>query len=461
MQVVEEHDPTDPLFLYLAYQAVHAPREVPAAYADRYNGSAPYNITIEDKDRRDFAGMLTCMDEGIGNVTNALKTKGMLDDTLIVFTTDNGGPVPDTPGGDYVGSRNFPLRGGKHSIWEGGTRGTAFVWAGKATNLMKPSLVGAPVTNLMHGVDWLSTFCTVAGLSDCGAHGLALDGIDMSGPLFQNTSGGHDYVLYGQHDDAPNDFKPFDDAIRDAAGWKLIQGTGGKPNSWSQLVNVSSVSSAAASWAMQQCTTPNCAVDPPYNPHGLPPTAMKLPSPNVVNCAAPSSWEAACYPGNDLENVRVAAATDCCAACSKLLGCVGWTFNAKVEEHAKGNCFLKKTMGQPSSSSKCTSGGATSPSPSPSPPPSPSPSPGPAPGPIPGPVPGPEGSVLLFNVATDPGEHHDVSGENPVVVARLAKVLNAMRATATATKDVLKCGGSATKKTPQGSYVVPNCNITG
>ena len=46
------------------------------------------------------------------------------------------------------------------------------------------------------------------------------------------STGGHDYVLYGQHDDVENSFAPFDDAIRDAAGWKLIQGTGGKPHVW-------------------------------------------------------------------------------------------------------------------------------------------------------------------------------------------------------------------------------------
>ena len=61
------------------------------------------------------------MDEGVGNLTSALNAKGMLDNTLIVFSTDNGGPVQDTPGGDYVGSRNYPLRGGKHSIWEVGS----------------------------------------------------------------------------------------------------------------------------------------------------------------------------------------------------------------------------------------------------------------------------------------------------------------------------------------------------
>ena len=46
--------------------------------------------------------------------------------------------------------------------------------------------------------------------------GYALDGVDEAGPLFKNVSGGHDFVLYGQHDDAPNSFHPFDDAIRDA-----------------------------------------------------------------------------------------------------------------------------------------------------------------------------------------------------------------------------------------------------
>ena len=57
----------------------------------------------------------------------------------------------------------------------------------------------------------------------CNSTGYKLDGIDESGPLFANASGGHDFVLYGQHDDAPNSFSPFDDAIRDAMGWKLIQ----------------------------------------------------------------------------------------------------------------------------------------------------------------------------------------------------------------------------------------------
>lgn len=124
-----------------------------------------------------------------------------------------------------MGSRNYPLRGGKHSIWEGGTRGTAFVWAGANTALIPSHLIGQPVQTLMHGADWLPTICAVAKVDTCGKEGLALDGVDVSGPLFSNTSGGHSYILYGQHDDAPNLYTPYDDAVRDTAGWKLIQGS--------------------------------------------------------------------------------------------------------------------------------------------------------------------------------------------------------------------------------------------
>ena len=83
VEVVHKHPAQEPLFLYLAYQAVHAPREVPDSYADAYSGQ------IQDADRRKFAGMLSCMDEGIGNVTAALESTTLLQDTFIVFTTDS------------------------------------------------------------------------------------------------------------------------------------------------------------------------------------------------------------------------------------------------------------------------------------------------------------------------------------------------------------------------------------
>jgi len=57
--------------------------------------------------------MVTILDEAIGNITQKLKDLDMLDDTLIVFTSDNGGAV-------YTSGRNYPLRGGKMTAFEGG-----------------------------------------------------------------------------------------------------------------------------------------------------------------------------------------------------------------------------------------------------------------------------------------------------------------------------------------------------
>ena len=100
----------NPLFLYLPYQSVHYPDSAPSQYVNAYNDS------IQDPLRRLFAGILSCMDEGLGNITNVLQELGYLDDngnTMIIFSSDNGGPIGQT------GTCNWPLRGGKDTVWEG------------------------------------------------------------------------------------------------------------------------------------------------------------------------------------------------------------------------------------------------------------------------------------------------------------------------------------------------------
>jgi len=103
-----------PFFIYAAYQSVHAPLEAPQKYIDECN-SISYDY------RRTFCGMLRAADEGIVNITKLLKERNLLNDTIIIFTTDNGGQT-------HQGSRNWPLRGNKGTVFEGGVRGTAFVW---------------------------------------------------------------------------------------------------------------------------------------------------------------------------------------------------------------------------------------------------------------------------------------------------------------------------------------------
>jgi arylsulfatase B len=92
-----------------------------------------------------MSAMVTELDKGVGQVVAALTRTSMLNDTVIIFTTDNGGPLEH--------SYNFPLRGGKHTFWEGGVRGEAFIWS----SLIPESLRGTKYHGLAHTSDWLPT----------------------------------------------------------------------------------------------------------------------------------------------------------------------------------------------------------------------------------------------------------------------------------------------------------------
>jgi arylsulfatase A-like enzyme len=104
-----ERNKSTPWFLYLAFNANHAPMEATDKYLSRVEH-------IQDPLRRTFAAMHTALDDNIGKVLATLKKHGLENDTLIVFLSDNGGPTP------VNASRNDPLRGFKAQTWEGGVR---------------------------------------------------------------------------------------------------------------------------------------------------------------------------------------------------------------------------------------------------------------------------------------------------------------------------------------------------
>ena len=137
-QSIEKHDSDKaPFFIYAAYQSVHAPLEAPQKYIAQCQ-SIPY------ENCHTFCGMLRAADEGISNITMLLKDKNLLDDTIIIFTTDNGGQTGQ-------GSSNWPLRGNKGTVFEGGVHGTGFVWNSKLPNLNYDN------HHLIHVTDWLPT----------------------------------------------------------------------------------------------------------------------------------------------------------------------------------------------------------------------------------------------------------------------------------------------------------------
>lgn len=164
-----------PLFLYLAMQSVHAPVQAPEPYV------APYRRIFNDTIRQVHAGMLAVLDEAIGNVTRALEASGLAEDSVVIVTTDNGGPS-GTVCGDCNGALNWPLRGGKHTLYQGGVKGTSFVWS-KA--LYGTSPANRSYTGLAHITDWLPTTLAWMGLtgSYTPAPGFQLDGVDQSAAI--------------------------------------------------------------------------------------------------------------------------------------------------------------------------------------------------------------------------------------------------------------------------------------
>jgi arylsulfatase A-like enzyme len=102
LRVIDAHDASQPLFIYMALQVMHAPQEVPKPFSDKYP-SPKYDV-----DYAIMNGMASMADEVLTNVTTALQHKGMWADTLLVYSSDNGGPAGKLASGPCRGA--FTMR---------------------------------------------------------------------------------------------------------------------------------------------------------------------------------------------------------------------------------------------------------------------------------------------------------------------------------------------------------------
>jgi len=204
VKLIDSHDASSPLFLYLAFNAAHTPYQAPQEDVDRY-------ANIEDPTRRTYAAMVTAMDAQIGRVVAALEKKGIRDNTLIVFHSDNGGTKNKMFAGDGDVSKitipvdNGPLRDGKGSLYEGGTRVVALAnWPGHIA-------AGSKVEGMMHVVDMYPTLLGVAGAT-LGKN-KPLDGIDVWKTISTGAPSPRTEIIYN--------IEPFRAGVREN-NWKLI-----------------------------------------------------------------------------------------------------------------------------------------------------------------------------------------------------------------------------------------------
>lgn len=148
----------EPFFLYLAYNAPHDPIQPPKEWLEKVKQREP---GISDK-RAALVALIEHMDDGVGKVLAALKANGQDRNTLIVFTSDNGGQLSHE-------ANNNNLRGGKQDLFEGGIRVPMFAaWPGKIA-------AGARTERVALTMDLYPTLCEAAGVkTESGIDGLSI-----------------------------------------------------------------------------------------------------------------------------------------------------------------------------------------------------------------------------------------------------------------------------------------------
>jgi arylsulfatase A-like enzyme len=190
-EFIAEHAGKRPFFAYVPFNAVHSPYQPPKDGAEAYP-----NLKGQ---RRNYAAMLTSVDDAVGRIVEAVENAGQRDNTLFIFSSDNGGPAPGriSDNGDY--------RDGKGSLYEGGVRVAAFA------TLKGKIPEGGTITEPMHAVDWRPTLQKLCGAAT--SNDLPMDGVNIWPTLTEGAPSPHDVILLNTTPDVG--------AIR-AGDWKLI-----------------------------------------------------------------------------------------------------------------------------------------------------------------------------------------------------------------------------------------------
>ena len=184
-----------PFFLFVSFTAPHGPM-----HPRKSDEAMLAELDIDSPRRRRYVGMVHAMDQNVGRIIEALQANGLDENTLVIFTNDNGGQA-------LTGASNGPLRGNKSTVYEGGTRvPMAFRWPGRLT---AGERIDTPVSSL----DFMPTFVTISG-GDLGE--APHDGRDLM-PLLSGSGGfDADRPLFWRHAGPEGEVAMLEDP------WKLV-----------------------------------------------------------------------------------------------------------------------------------------------------------------------------------------------------------------------------------------------
>lgn len=162
----------DPFFLYLAYNAPHAPLQAPPELILKYSH-------IPDRSRRAYLAMIDSLDTNVGRVLDALENAGRRDNTLIFFLSDNGGVHPSETHPDLNWADNSPFRSGKNDFFDGGVR---VPFAASWPNGLRQ---GIDYPDMVSSMDIAATAMALAGVEQDPDR--PLDGVNLIPFLRQET----------------------------------------------------------------------------------------------------------------------------------------------------------------------------------------------------------------------------------------------------------------------------------
>jgi arylsulfatase A-like enzyme len=218
---IEKHK-YQPFLAYLSYYTVHAPIQTTRSLWTKYRDKAEKMGLLKSRERFLFdrrlnvrqvqdcpiyAGMIELLDDSIGIVLQKLKEHDLEKNTIICFTSDNGG----VSSGDAYATSNLPLRGGKGRQWEGGIREPFYL---KATGVARP---GSENDTPVNGIDWYPTLLELCGIKVPSNQ--KIDGVSLvpllKGKKIENRPLFWHYPHYGNQGGEPSSIIMEDK-------WKLI-----------------------------------------------------------------------------------------------------------------------------------------------------------------------------------------------------------------------------------------------